>query len=192
VKAALDGIAAARKANGNSGLPHTLTHEQFVDPPDFARLRELGVISALQLFWADAGPDTIDILKPYVDPEVYKWQYPARSILDNGGIIAGASDWPVSTANVFYAIYQAETRKGTEGVLDASQAMPREAMFYAYTRNAARAMNMQKELGTIEPGKRADLILLDRDVLTISPEEMREAKILWTMVAGKTVYRAEN
>jgi len=66
------------------------------------------------------------------------------------------------------------------------------AMFYAYTRNAARAMNMQKELGTIEPGKRADLILLDRDVLTISPEEMREAKILWTMVAGKTVYRAEN
>jgi predicted amidohydrolase YtcJ len=192
VKAALDGIAAARKANGNSGLPHTLTHEQFVDPPDFARFRELGVISALQLFWADAGPDTIDILKPYVDPEVYKWQYPARSILDNGGIIAGASDWPVSTANVFYAIYQAETRRGSEGVLDASQAMPREAMFYAYTRNGARAMNMQKELGTIEPGKRADLILIDRDVLTISPEEMRNARILWTMVAGKTVYRAPN
>lgn len=192
VKAALDGIAAARKANGNSSLPHTLTHEQFVDPPDFARLRELGVISALQLFWADAGPDTIDILKPYLDPEVYRWQYPARSILDSGGIIAGASDWPVSTANVFYAIYQAETRKGTEGILDASQAMPREAMLYAYTRNAARAMNMQKELGTIEPGKRADLILIDRDVLTISPEEMREAKILWTMVAGKTVYRAQN
>ena len=192
VKAALDGIGAARKANGNSGLPHTLTHEQFVDPPDFARLRELGVISALQLFWADAGSDTIDILKPYLDPEVYKWQYPARSILDNGGIIAGASDWPVSTANVFYAIYQAETRKGSKGVLDASQAMPREAMFYAYTRNAARAMNMEKELGTIEPGKRADLILIDRDVLTISPEEMREAKILWTMVAGKTVYKAQN
>jgi len=192
VKAALDGIAAARKANGNSGLPHTLTHEQFVDPPDFARLRDLGVISALQLYWADAGSDTIDILKPYLEPEVYKWQYPARSILDNGGIIAGASDWPVSTANVFYAIYQAETRKGKEGVLDSSQAMPREAMFYAYTRNAARAMNMEKELGTIEPGKRADLIVIDRDVLTISPEEMREAKILWTMVAGKTVYRAPN
>ncbi len=192
VKASLDGIAAARKTNGNSGLLHTLTHEQFVDPPDFARLRELGVISALQLYWADAGSDTIDILKPYLDPEVYKWQYPARSILDNGGIIAGASDWPVSTANVFYAIYQAETRKGKEGILDASQAMPREAMFYAYTRNAARAMNMQNELGTIEPGKRADLILIDRDVLTISPEEMRDAKILWTMVAGKTVYRAQN
>jgi len=190
VKEALDGIAAARKANGNSGLPHTLTHEQFVQPEDFPRFRELGVVSALQLLWADASPDTIEILKPYIDTEIYKWQYPARSILDHGGIISGASDWPVSSANVFWAIYQAETRKGSEGVLDASQAMPREAMFYAYTRNSARAMNLDS-VGTIAAGKRADLVLLDRDVLTISPAELRDTKVLWTMVAGKTVYRAK-
>jgi predicted amidohydrolase YtcJ len=190
VKAALDGIAAARRANGNSGLPHTLTHEQFVQPEDFPRFRELGVVSALQLLWAEASPDTIEIVKPYLDAEIYEWQYPARSILDNGGIISGASDWPVSSANVFWAIYQAETRKGSEGVLDASQDMPREAMFYAYTRNSARAMNMDS-IGTIAAGKRADLVLLDRDVLTISPEEMRETKVLWTMVAGKMVYRAK-
>jgi predicted amidohydrolase YtcJ len=188
VKAALDGIAAARAANGDSHLPHTLTHEQFIQPEDFPRFRELGVISALQLYWADAGNDTIEILKPYVDSSIYKWQYPARSILDNGGIISGASDWPVSTANVFRAIYQAETRKGKEGILDASQAMPREAMFYAYTHNSAKAMNLDS-IGTIEPGKRADLVLLDRDVLTIPPEEMRETNVLWTMVAGKTVYQ---
>jgi predicted amidohydrolase YtcJ len=191
VHAALDGIAAARQANGNSGLPDTLTHEQFVLPEDFPRFRALGVISALQLFWAEASQDTIEIVKPYVDPEIYRWQYPARSILDNGGIISGASDWPVSTANVFYAIYQAETRKGPEGVLDPPQDMPRQAMFYAYTRNSARAMNMQDSVGTIAPGKSADLILLDRDVLTVSPEEMRDTKVLWTMVAGKTVYRAK-
>ena len=190
VQAALDGIAAARQANGNSGLPHTLTHEQFVRPEDFPRFRELNVISALQLFWAEASNDTIEIVKPYLDPAIYKWQYPARSILDNGGIISGASDWPVSTANVFRGIYQAETRKGDEGILDASQDMPREAMFYAYTRNSARAMNLDS-IGSIAPGKRADLILLDRDVLTISSEEMRETKVLWTMVAGKTVYRAK-
>lgn len=190
VKAALDGIAAARKANGNSGLPHTLTHEQFVQPEDFPRFRELGVVSALQLLWADASPDTIEIVKPYLDADIYKWQYPARSILDNGGIISGASDWPVSSANVFWAIYQAETRKGPEGVLDPSQAMPREAMFYAYTRNSARAMNLDS-IGTIAAGKRADLVLLDRDVLTIAPEEMRDAKVSWTMVGGKTVYRAQ-
>ena len=190
VKSALDGIAAARAANGDSHLPHTLTHEQFVRPQDFARFRELGVISALQLFWAEASNDTIEILKPYVDPEIYKWQYPARSILDNGGIISGASDWPVSTANIFRAIYQAETRRGDEGVLDASQAMPRQAMFYAYTRNSAKALNLDS-IGTIAAEKRADLVLLDRDVLTVSPEEMRDTKVLWTMVAGKLVYQAK-
>lgn len=188
VKASLNGIAAARKANGNSGLPHTFTHEQFVAPEDFPRFRELGVISALQLYWANAGPDTIEIVKPYLDPEVYKWQYPARSLLDSGAVISGASDWPVSSANVFWGIYQAETRKGPEGVLDASQNMPREAMFYAYTRNSARAMNLLDTIGTVSPGKRADLILIDRDVLTDSPEEMRDAKVLWTMVGGKIVW----
>jgi predicted amidohydrolase YtcJ len=191
VTAALDGIEAARKANGNSGLPDTLTHEQFVQPSDFPRFRELGVVSALQMFWADASTDTIDIIKPYIDPEIYKWQYPARSILDNGGIISGASDWPVSTANVFKAIYQAETRSGPKGVLDPPQDMPRVAMFYAYTRNSARAMNMQDSIGTIAAGKRADLVLLDRDVLTISPEKMRDTKVVWTMVAGKVVWKQE-
>jgi predicted amidohydrolase YtcJ len=190
VKAALDGIAAARQANGNTGLPHTLTHEQFVAPEDFPRFRELGVLSALQLYWANAGPDTIEIVKPYLDPDVYKWQYPARSLLDNGAVISGASDWPVSTANVFWGIYQAETRKGPEGVLDASQDMPREAMFYAYTRNSARAMKMLDTIGSVSPGKRADLILIDRDILTVSPEEMRDAKVLWTMVGGKVVWTA--
>jgi predicted amidohydrolase YtcJ len=76
------------------------------------------------------------------------------------------------------------------GVLDVSQLMPREAMFYAYTRNSARAMNLLDTIGTIAPGKRADLILIDRDVLTVTPEEMSGAKILWTMIAGKIVYQA--
>jgi len=188
VKAALDGISAARVANGDSHLPHTLTHEQFIRPEDFPRFHELGVISAFQLYWAEGANDTIEILKPYVDPEIYRWQYPARSVLDNGGIISGASDWPVSTANVFQAIFKAETRKGNEGILDASQAMPREAMFYAYTRNSAKALNLDS-IGVIAPGKRADLVLLDRDVLTISPDEMRDTKVVWTMVGGKIVYK---
>lgn len=191
VKAALDGISAARAANGDSHLPHTLTHEQFIRPEDFPRFRQLGVISAFQLYWAEGANDTIEILKPYVDPEIYRWQYPARSVLDNGGVISGASDWPVSTANIFRAVYKAETRKGQEGVLDASQAMPREAMFYAYTRNSAMALNLDS-IGSIMAGKRADLVLLDRDVLTVSPEEMEKTNVLWTMVAGKIVYRAKD
>ena len=191
VKEALNGIAAARKANGNSGLPHTLTHVQVADPEDFPRFRQLGVIAALQLLWATAEPDTIELLKPYLDPELYRWQYPARSLLDAGTIISGASDWPVSSPNVFEAIYQAETRKGPEGVLDAAQCMPREAMLYAYTRNSARALNQQDKIGSLAPGMQADLVLVDRDLLTVTPEELKDAKVLWTMVGGTTVYRAQ-
>src|SRR5207248_10221504 len=91
-------------------------------------------------------------------------------------------------ANVFLAMYQAETRKGPEGVLDASQRVPREAMLYAYTRNSARAMNELDIIGSIAPGKQADLVLLDRDVLTVPAEELKDTKVIWPMVGGKTVH----
>ncbi|PYY03133.1 MAG: hypothetical protein DMG69_33080 [Acidobacteria bacterium] len=174
-KGVSNGIEAARKANGNSGLPHTLAHVQFADP----------------VLWASAEEDTIELVKPHLDPALYQWQYPARSLLDNGAIVSGASDWPVSSANVFLAIYQAETRKGPAGVLDLSQRMPREAMFYAYKRNSALAMNQQDIIGSIAPGKQADLVLVDHDVLTVSPEELRDTKVIWTMEGGKTVYHAK-
>lgn len=188
VTEALNGIEAARKANGNSGLPHTITHLQLIRPEDIPRFRQLGVIASFQLYWASAGTDTIDLVKPHIDSALYEWQYPARSVLDEGGIIAGASDWPVSTANVFQAIYQAETRKGPAGVLDARQRVPREAMLYAYTRNAARALGEQDRIGSIVAGKQADFALLDRDVLTVTAEEARDAKVLWTIVGGRTVF----
>ena len=190
VHEALNGYEAARTANGNSGLPHTITHLQFVRAEDVPRFKPLGVIASYQLLWAAAGVDSIDLVQPYVTPEIYQWQYPARAMLDAGAVIAGASDWSVSTPNVFNAIYEAETRKGPKGVLDANQDMPREAMLYAYTINAARAMNQQDKLGSIEPGKIADLTLVDRDVLTVSPEVMRDTQVVWTMVGGEWVYRA--
>ena len=186
----LDGIEAARRANGDSGLPHTITHLQFVRPADQARFAPLGVIASYQLLWAEAGEDTIDLVQPYVDPAIYPWMYPARSMLDAGAVIAGASDWFVSSPNPFLAIYQAETRRGPRGVLDAGQAMPREAMLRAYTINAARALHEEQAIGSIEAGKAADLVLLDRDVLTVPAESVRDTRVVWTMVAGNVVYRA--
>ena len=186
----LNGIEAARKANGPNALPHTITHLQFIQPTDIPRFKQLGVIASYQLLWASAGTDAIDLVQPYVDPAIYPWQYPARSLLDAGGMIAGASDWFVSSPNPFLAIYQAETRRGDKGVLDANQDMPREAMLYAYTRNAAIAMEQLAEVGSIEPGKQADFAVLDRDVLTISAEALKDTRVLRTMVAGEWVYTA--
>lgn len=187
----LNGYEAARKANGDSKLPHTITHLQFVRGDDVPRFKPLGIVASYQLLWAAASVDSIDLVQPYVAPDIYSWQYPARSMLNAGTVIAGASDWPVSTPNVFNGIYEAETRKGPKGVLDANQVMPRDAMLYAYTINAARAMNQQASIGSIEPGKQADLTLVDRDVLTVPAEEMRDTQVVWTMVGGDWVYRAQ-
>ena len=192
VHEALNGYEAMRKANGDSGLPGSITHLQFVRPADFGRFRQLGVQASYQLLWASYGVDSVDLVKPYVAPDIFPWQYPARSMLESGTVIAGASDWPVSTPDVFKAIYQAETRKGESGeALNAAQDLPRESMLYAYTINAARTMKQAEVIGSIEPGKAADFALVDRDVLTVSAEQMRDTKVLGTMVAGEWVYRSE-
>ena len=188
VKASLDAFGAARRANPQGTLPHTLTHAQFVDQEDVPRFAEYNVIAALQLLWAVADPSTNEEVKPYIDSAIYARMYPARSLLEAGATIAGASDWPVSTANPFEAMYQAETRVGPQGVLDAGQRMPRDAMLFAYTRNSARVLNQLAEIGSLAPGKRADLVLIDRDVLTVPVAELGGAKVLWTMFGGKIIY----
>lgn len=188
VKAALDAFAAARRANPSSTLPHTITHAQFVDAEDIPRFGELHVMAALQLLWAVADPSTNEQVKPYIDAGIYGWMYPARSLLDAGTTIAGASDWPVSSANPFLAIYQAETRSGPQGVLLPRERMPREAMLFAYTRNSARVLGQLDRIGSLATGKQADLVLIDRDVLAIPASEMREAKVVWTMFGGSVVY----
>lgn len=190
VRSALDAFEAARKVNPGSKLPFVLTHAQFVAPQDQPRFAQYHVIAALQLLWALADPSTIDIVQPYLDPEEYLTMYPARSLLDMGTEIAGASDWPVTSAAPFEAIFQAETRVGSKGVLFPEQRVPRLAMLYAYTRNAADVLNQSKSIGSLVPGKRADLVLVDRDILVVSAEELKSAKVLSTMFGGKTVFGA--
>ena len=188
----LNGFAAARRVNGSSGLPHTITHLQIVQPSDFARFKKLNVLASYQLLWAFGDVTTIDIVKPCIDPSLYKWQYPARSMLQAGATICGASDWPVSSANPFEAIYCAETRKGPMGVLDSTQCMPRMEMLYAYTIEAAKALMLEKKIGSLQAGKYADMILVDRDVLSVSAEEMQATRVQWTMFEGRIVYGISN
>ena len=186
----LNGFEDVRRENNNLSIPHTITHLQVVQPSDFKRFAQLNIMASFQLLWAFGDVTTIDIVKPYIDPSLYKWQYPARSLLQAGATICGASDWPVSSANPFEAIYNAETRKGPMGVLDSSQCMPRMSMLYAYTSEAAKALRMEKNIGSLQAGKYADIILLDRDILTVSPEAMKNTRVLWTMFEGEKVYES--
>lgn len=187
VRETLNGIAYARKLNPTP-VPHSIAHLQLVNPKEFPRFKELGVIASMQLLWATGESYTVELVKPYISAFAYGYQYPARSLHDAGAVIAGGSDWPVSSPNPFNAIAQASTRKGPLGVLNAKESIDRQTMFYAYTLNAAKTLRLEKEIGSLAPGKQADLIILDRDVFKVTDDELFETQVLKTFFAGKQVY----
>ncbi|MCP8464448.1 amidohydrolase [Pseudomonas sp. ZM23] len=191
VRESLNGIAQARK-DRQSGIAHSITHLQLVNPQDFPRFRQLGVIASMQLDWATAEAYTVELVKPYIADDAYRYMYPAKSLLNNGAEIAGASDWPVSTPDPLKAVYQAVTRQGQEGVLIPEERVDRQTMFYAYTRNAAQAIGLGQKIGSLAPGKQADLVVLDRDVFTVPDQELAEARVLRTLFEGREVYRADD
>jgi hypothetical protein len=185
---ALDAYAGARSVNKNNAVPHSITHLQMVKPSDFKRFEDLNVIASMQLLWATADIYTEELVKPYVDASLYEFHYPAASLINAGTMVCGASDWPVSSANPFEAMHIAETRRGQRGVLNASQVVTRRQMLDAYTINAAKAIMMDKTIGSIEKGKAADFVLVDRDVLHCSPEDVKSTQVLWTMFGGQLVF----
>jgi predicted amidohydrolase YtcJ len=184
----LNGFAHMRQSNGNADIAHSITHLQIVVPADFKRFTHLKIIPSMQLLWANADSYVVDLVKPYIDPSLYRRQYPAMSLLRAGAKVAGASDWPVTSANPFEAIHMGETRVGKKGVLEVTEVMTRVDMLKAYTINAARVLMMEKTIGSIEPGKNADFVLVDRDVLKVSSEEVKKTSVIWTMFGGKIVY----
>ncbi|QXI17852.1 amidohydrolase [Pseudomonas hamedanensis] len=189
VREALNGIAQARE-DRQSGVSHSITHLQMVNPKEFARFKPLGVIASMQLLWASADDYTTEMIKPYVSALAFRYQYPAHSLLKQGATIAGASDWPVSSPNPFNAMAQAITRVGPLGVLNADERLDRETMFYAYTANAARAIGLDRQIGSLTPGKQADFIVLDRDVFSVDDKALHDTQVLQTWFAGRNVYTA--
>ncbi|AZE18151.1 Exoenzyme regulatory protein AepA precursor [Pseudomonas chlororaphis subsp. aureofaciens] len=187
VRESLNGIAQARQ-DRQSGIAHSITHLQMVNPKEFTRFKPLGVIASMQLLWASADDYTLDMIKPYVSALAFRYQYPAHSLLKQGATLAGASDWPVSSPNPWNAIAQAITRKGPLGVLNADERLDRETMFYAYTLNAARAIGLEQRIGSLSAGKQADFIVLDRDVFRVDEKALHETQVLQTWFAGREVY----
>ncbi|NQD92744.1 amidohydrolase [Pseudomonas sp. CrR25] len=187
VREALNGVAYARRLDPAT-RPHSVTHLQLVNPKEFPRFKQLGVIASMQLLWATAESYTEELVKPYVNAFAYRYQYPAHSLHQAGATLAGASDWPVSSPNPWNAIAQASTRQGPLGILNAEERIDRQTMLYAYTLNAAKALRLDRQIGSLAPGKQADLIVLDRDVFEVSDQELFDTQVLRTFFAGKQVY----
>ncbi|MBL0372209.1 amidohydrolase [Rhizobium sp. KVB221] len=194
VRAALDGLEKARSVNGRWPSLHQLAHIQCIDPSDIPRLAELGAVANVQALWARHEPSVTDIALPIVGEVRGKWMYAFRSLIDAGAPYALSSDWGVSTLNPFEIIETAITRQppgrpNTHPVFLPEQRMTREECIKAYTIHAAAAAWRSADTGSLSLGKYADLIVLDRDILTCDVYDIGDTNVLLTLLGGRQVHR---
>ncbi len=193
VREALDACEAALRANGRRASRHHLAHVQLVHPDDIPRFRRLGVIANCQPYWAcTSGGYLTEMTLPFLGPERSTWIYPFETLRRAGATLAFGSDWTVSTPNPLEWIEVAVTRIDvTER--DAQPFLPDERLdlptaLAAATINAAHVNGLDTETGSLEPGKAADLVVLDRDLFDRSAGPIGDARVALTLVDGTAVY----
>jgi len=192
IRQSLDAVEAARKVNGDLGHRHHISHLQLIDPADIPRFRQLGVVANFQPLWAYADDYITELTIPFLGPKRSAGLYPIGSVQKSGAIVAFGSDWSVSSPSPFEQIETAVTRMGALG--DTTEPwLPEERIalpeaIAAFTINAAYTNRLEKETGSLEVGKRADLIVLDRNLFEIEPTALSDAKALVTLFEGKPVH----
>ena len=195
-RAALDALELARRENGAWPSLHQLAHVQLLHPDDIPRFAELGVVANIQPLWARLEPSVTDVALPMVGPERGRWMYAFKSLLDHGSTLAVSSDWGVSTLNPFPIMQTAVTRKPALRGSNRPAFLPEERIgvedvVRGYTVNAAASAWRSDSTGSINPGKNADVILLDRNIFAIDPMELGQTQVLLTLLGGREVYRAK-
>jgi predicted amidohydrolase YtcJ len=193
VRMTLDAFEAAGRANGFRDMRHHIAHLELIDPADIPRFKRLGVAANFQALWAYADPYITDLTLPILGPARSRWLYPIGSVARTGAVIAGGSDWSVSSANPLQAIQVAVTRRGPDDP-PGEPWIPEErvdlmTMLRAYTVNGAWLSHEETWRGTLEAGKAADLIVLDRDLFAIPAAEIGRARVLLTLLDGREVFR---
>lgn len=191
VRETLDALAAARLANGPRDGRHQIAHLQFVDAADLPRFPALGVIANCQPFWAYEDTYVKDLTRPFVGDARADRMYPFGSLARVGAQLAIGSDWSVSTPDPMQLLHVAVQRTPPErpGLrpLGPAERLSPEVALRAYTRGSALANGLD-DTGTIEPGRAADLVVLDRDPLAVPGRSFPEARALLTMVDGRAVW----
>ncbi len=161
-------------------------------PADIPRFAELDVVANFQPLWANADAYITELTVPYLGPDRSRWLYPLRSVETTGATLAFGSDWSVSTANPFWQIETAVTRMSADGGDDEpllpEQRIGLASAVKAFTVNAAYVNGIDEETGSIETGKLADLIVLDRNLFEIDLSEISETQVLLTLMDGQPVH----
>jgi hypothetical protein len=190
-------IAHASRVNGPRDSRHTITHLQLIDPADISRFRSLGVVANFEPFWANGDEYLTKLAEPALGPSRSRWLYPIRSMAEAGAVVSGGSDWSVSSLapldGMQVAITRREPSAGTatppwlpEEVVDLSDAI---AM---YTINAAYENHRERDTGSIEVGKLADLVILEQNLFEVAPREIHAVRVMRTILEGKTVFERRN
>ncbi|MFJ6574978.1 amidohydrolase [Streptomyces sp. NPDC091368] len=191
VREALDAVEAAIAANGRRGNRHHLAHLQVVHPEDVARFARLGALANIQPLWAAHEPQMDQLTIPFLGPERAAWQYPFGDLVRAGATLAAGSDWPVSSPDPIAGLHVAVNRRypgaTDDRVFYPEQRLDLTTALAAYTAGTAH-VNRLDDTGSLRPGHLADLVVLDRDILTGPPEEIAEARVERTYVGGRLVH----
>lgn len=186
----LDGYAAARAANGDSGLRHRIEHIEVIDPADIPRLAELGVVASMQPMHVPGTGFPLEPAQSAIGRARWPDSYPVRRIKDAGIAVALASDWPVTDISVMRGIHAAVTRQSW----CAEQADPHLTLaetLEGYTLGGAFAERTEAIKGSLTPGKLADVIILDADLEAVEPAELDRVTVRRTICGGRTVYQQD-
>ena len=198
VRAGLDAVEAMRKESGKADIRPALAHCEIVSPADFARFKALGAIPVLSFQWEKPAGDTIGLTN-YFGRERMKILEPAGLLASAGARIAFGSDWPVDPLDEWFALKVGVTRTNKPDAppeyrdkLGEDPGLSREAVLRAATIDAAYELHEDDVTGSLEVGKFADLIVLDRDPLKIPAEDIANVRVMETVVGGQRVYGAKS
>ena len=164
-------------------------HAQIVDPVDIGRFAATGTIASMQPVHQTSDRQMAEArLGPARLQGAYAW----KSLIDSGTKLAFGTDVPVESSNPFVGLAAAMTREDAEGQPFGgwipAERLSREQAWQAYTNGAAYAASAEDRLGSLEPGKRADFLIVDQDILLAAPAQIRKMQVLQTWIAGKPVF----
>ena len=195
IRNTLDAFEFAKNENNITEKRHMMSHVQLINPLDIPRFYDLGVIPSFQALWACPDKYIVDLTFPVLGPDRSRWNYPIQTVVLTGARIAGGSDWTVSSLNPLDAIEVAVTRKEL-GLKDGPALFPQEAVslktiLKAYTIWGAYSLSQEQSLGSIENGKLADIIILNKNLFEVPPFTIHEVKVSQTIFNGEIVYHLE-
>jgi predicted amidohydrolase YtcJ len=198
VSTALDALAALPGEQRRSGR-HQLAHLQFIAPRDMDRFRALDAVANFQPLWASHDPQMDEMTLPFVGPERAGWQYMIGSLVRGGTRIAFGSDWPISSADPLQEMHVAVNRVLSERLGRAgepectspflpAQAITVDDAIGAFTSGVDWVNHEEHAAGTLLPGLRADVVVLDQDLYVIPPAEIGAASVVMTVASGEVVF----